>query len=317
MVTLMLLISATEAGLYRWVDDEGNVHYSDTIPPAQVEKEHTEISKKGIRINTVPRAKTLEELRAEQELEWMRAQQERLIEEQKAADQMLLETFRSEDDIVMARDGKLEAVDVKIAVTKTNIRRQQQYLASLRSHAANLERTGKPVPKELVNNIAKAEQAIRDSYAIIVDREAEKNTIRAVFEKDLERFLRIKNLTDSWKPQATGESRPILHNIVTCRDAAECDRLWSKATTYVREHATTPVQSSGPKILITAPPTREHDISLVLSRISGDKGGEDSLFLDLQCHDSLPGQEMCKSPEAKGIINGFRPALTGEAASED
>jgi orotate phosphoribosyltransferase len=79
VLCLMVLASPAAAQrLYRWVDDQGNVHYTDSIPPSQVEKGH------------VPRCRTTacacvrcrgprrcEEIERERELERLRAQQAR------------------------------------------------------------------------------------------------------------------------------------------------------------------------------------------------------------------------------------------------
>lgn len=307
------LISVSHGGFYRWVDEDGNVHFSDSMPPERVRSSHDEFSERGLRIKSIPAAKTREELQKEKELERLRVQQEELLEEQRQADRALLRTFRSEDDIGLARDGKIAAIDVMIGVTKNNIRRQQERLSSLLSDAANLELARKPVPGQLSDGISQAEHAIRDAYASIVDREAQKNSIRASFERDLARFQQLKDLPVSRSVvEAVEEKPPVLHNIVTCAGADECDRLWEKATLYVRQYATTPVQSSTAVVVITAPPVAEQDISLILSRINNKKGPGASLFLDLRCERSTRGQELCREQQTQAILEGFRPAILGE-----
>jgi hypothetical protein len=310
------LTSLAHGRLFRWVDEEGNVHYSDSVPAERVKSGHTELSDGGIRINSVPPVKTPEEVEKEKELERLRAQQERLIEQQQAVDLVLLQSFRSEDDLNMARDGKLAAIDVMIGVTKNNVRRKQEGLAGLRAEAGNLERVGKPVPKHLKDNIAQTERAIRDAYATIVDREQQKKSIRSSFERDMARFRQLKNLPETESPIQAEDARPVLHNIVTCSSLDECGSLWNKATAYVRKHATTPVQTGGANIFITAPPAGEQDISLILSRINDKVGPGASLFLDLQCKRSLLGKEMCESNEAQRILEGFRTAIVDGGATQ-
>lgn len=306
------LTSEIQGGLYRWVDEDGNVHYSDSVPPDQVTSGHTELSEGGVRIKSVPPVKTPDELLKEQELERLREQQERLVEQQRSADLVLLRTFRSEDDIKMALDGKLASIDVMINVTKSNLRRQQEWLAGLRAEAGNLERTGKPVPKRISDGIAQTEKAIKEAYSTIVDRERQKDSIRTKFDQDLVRFRHLKDLPASDSPIPAEDARPMLHNIVTCSSREECDYLWTKATAYVRENATTPLQTSGENIFITAPPAAEKDVSLILSRLNDQNGLGASLFLDVQCKRSLRGEELCESELAQHIMDGFRPAITGE-----
>ncbi len=312
---LCSLASLAHARLYRWVDDDGTVHYSDSVPPDAVKSGRHELSEGGIRINSVPPAKTLEEVQKEQELERLRLQQERLLEQQEESDRVLLRSFRSEDDIRMARDGKIESIDVMISVTKNNVLRQQEWLAGLLTKAGNLERTGKPVQKSLQGNIAQTERAIRHAHSTIVDKERQKSSIRSSFEQDLERFRQLKDLPESESPLQQEDPRPVLHNIVPCSTADECSLLWGKATAYVREHATTAVQTSGENIFITAPPSGGQDISLLLSRIGDETGSGVSLFLDLQCERSPRGEKVCASDRARSIIEGFRPAIVGKDAA--
>ena len=43
-IGLIMAVSA-QAGLYRWVDDAGNVHFSDKVPAAASKKSHTKFNK--------------------------------------------------------------------------------------------------------------------------------------------------------------------------------------------------------------------------------------------------------------------------------
>ena len=54
--------------LYRWVDDQGNVNYTDRIPPSEINKERTELSEQGTRVRTIPPAKSSEQIQREREL---------------------------------------------------------------------------------------------------------------------------------------------------------------------------------------------------------------------------------------------------------
>lgn len=302
--------------MFRWVDENGVVQYGDQIPPTQVEKGHAELNAKGIRVETVAPAQTIEELRREKELERQRRDQARLIEQQKAADRVLLRTFRSVDDLLMARDGKVAAIDVVIQVARGNIRRQQDWLRNLRTEAANLERAGKPVPQHLTDSIGKTERNIRDAYATIVDREQEKEGVREDFDRDLKRFRQLKEVPED-KTGAPEESpRPTLRNLVICGDEAQCDQDWARAVAYVKAHATTAIQTSGPNIVITAPPETREDLSLTLSRTQEKDGSTTSIFLDLQCKNKTVGDTNCSDARAVKVLNEFRDAVMGTSPPE-
>jgi len=311
---LMLSVPALcEARFYRWVDEDGVVHYTDKIPPAEVDKGHTALSDTGVPLETVPPAQTPDELMRERELKRLRAEQERLLEQQRAADRVLLSSFRSVDDLIMARDGKLAAVDVVIGVARGNIRREQERLAQMRSEAADLERAGKPIPPHLEEGMAKSERAIRDAYSTIVERERQKESIRNAFERDRKRFLQLKQLPEDKNQVPEDTSRPAISNLVTCTGKRQCARLWDRAVAYVRKTATTPVQTTGPNILIMGAPKTAEDLSLALSLI--DEQGEDtaSLFLDMQCKNQGSADLDCSEDRMLGVLDGFRRAVADPA----
>jgi hypothetical protein len=302
--------------MYRWTDESGVVHYTDQIPPNQVDKGHAELSKQGVRVEQVAPAQTIEEIQRERELERLRAQQERLVDQQKAADRVLLRTFRSVDDLVMARDGKLAAIDVVIQVARGNIRRQQDWLRKLRTDAADLERAGKPLPQHHAEGMSKTERQIRESYATIVDHEQQKEAIRQDFDRDLKRFRQLKDIPEDRPEAPRGSPQFALRNLVTCDTDAQCDHYWARAVAYVQARATTAIQASGSNIVITAPPETREDLSLTLSRIQEDDSSTASIFLDLQCKNHASTDTSCDDQRAAAVLNGFHEAVTGPARRE-
>jgi hypothetical protein len=279
------------------------------MPPTQVDKGHTALSDKGIPLETVPPAQTLDELQRERELKRLRAEQERLVEQQRAADRVLLSSFRSVDDLIMARDGKLASVDVVIGVARGNIRREQERLAQLRSEAADLERAGKPIPSHLEEGIAKSERAsatpIRPSWS--GNGRRRRSGWSSSGTTSASASSRRSRRTGHRCPRTP--VRPALSNLVGCAGKEQCARLWARAVAYVREHATTPVQTAGPNILITAAPKTSEDLSLALSLIP-DPGEESaSLFLDMQCKNTGSADLDCRDERVLRVLDGFRQAV--------
>ena len=316
LVGLLLFWSGVlpvQAKLYRWVDDEGVVHYTDTVPPNYVERERTEFSDRGIAITRVPRAKTPEELREEQELERLRTGQKTLLERMRLTDQTLLRTFRSEEDLLRTRDSQLGALDVTIQVERGNMLRQENTLDKLRAEAANLERAGKPVPERLQTSIAKLTAALRENHEAIAERERQKETIRVSFAKDLARFRQL--LSEAGQRSKTLVLRPILHQVVVCSDAAECERAWSLATQALSADPERELRADKEgNLWIASPPERSNEVQLILARIPHpeERGSGASLFLELQCQISVRGGDLCDSPKFIEFVDGFRDRLQSE-----
>ncbi len=305
MLSLLVVMSASAGKLYRWVDDDGKVHYSDKIPPSQAKHERKALSKEGVVIEKVGAAKTKEEIAREEELAKRRAEQKRLAEEQKKADQVLLRTFRSEDDIIMARNGKLSSIDAKISIIRGNIRRQKYRLAEMQSNAADMERSGRKVSKNLLKQIDTARQQIRGDYQGIINQEQQKQQIREKYAADLARFRELKNLRGDAQvdEEQQASHHSLLDTLVVCQ--RDCDALWQKAEQYVRDHATTSMQLLGSQIIMTRSPTKDTDVSFTVSRIK-KKDGVEELFLDVQCKDTTKGDAYCGTPEVQRVRKGFR-----------
>ncbi|MEW7980381.1 MAG: hypothetical protein AB2813_11435 [Candidatus Sedimenticola endophacoides] len=109
-----------------------------------------------------------------------------------------------------------------------------------------------------------------------------------------------------------GAGRPnlLLQTLVPCADEGACAASWEHAEQYVRTHATTRIQMLSETVIISAPPLKDDDISLTVSRLADGEGAK--IFLDLQCKGSPLGEELCASERAQEIRSGFQPALTRE-----
>ena len=304
----MAVPAQSAAQLYRWVDDQGNVHYTDSIPAEYQEKGHTVLSPRGTQVLEVPPMKTPEEIQRERELTRLRGEQQRLIEQQKTADQMLLRTFRSVDDLIMAQDGKLAAIDVMIQVTKGSNRRMQDTLNRLNADAADFERGGKPVPEGLHADIEHTERSLQDGLALILNREQQKQALRERFARELKRFRQLKEIA-----QVPGEVEPgppvALSNVVPCGDDADCDRRWLLAKTYLERHATLPIESNATDVVFTTAPSETSDIGLILARIWNKREDGASILLDVQCRSYHATAETCTTPERRAVLEGFSAAI--------
>lgn len=299
--------------IYRWVDSEGNIHLSDRVPAEHARSARSELSESGREVERTQAAKSAEEIAREKELEKLRAEQQRLIELQKAKDQVLLRTFRSEEDLLMARNGKLAAIDSQIQVIRSNIRRMKGRLAELQESAAAMERQGQRLSVNLLKDIENTRAQLRDSYTGIIQKEQEKEAIRDKAADDLARFRSLKNLAAENADPELAEKRvaSLLDTVVVCPDERACDQAWIKVEEYVRQHATTRLQMLSDSIIMSAAPLKDEDVSLTASRIRyKDRPGAE-LFMDLQCKSSPRGDEHCGSAAVEKIRTGFRAYLAG------
>lgn len=193
----LALAGPAHAGkLYKWVDDQGKVHYGDKIPPEIAKRERKVLSDQGVVVKTLDRQKTDNELAAEEARRKVLADQARREQEKRAHDHMLLATFSSEDDMILTRDGKLASIDAVIRITRDRIARADEQIRELSRAAADIERSARPVPENMHANIQSLREQVRNYRSYIESQEAEKSTINRQFEADLQRFRELRAASD-------------------------------------------------------------------------------------------------------------------------
>lgn len=317
------LAGSVEAALYRWVDEQGTVHYSDIIPPSSVRQGHTELRKDGIPIQTVPPARTPGQIKADELLARLRAGQERLLNQQATADRGLLHTFPSEAELIASNQNQLSALGTMIQVTRNNILRQEAWLASLRTYAGNIERTGKPVPEEFTLSARKTERSIKSAQSSIAAREAQQAALKSRLDRDLNRYRQLQ-ASGRLAALSANKRHTDLHRAIPCASDADCARLWGKARDYLLSQPGLAVQLDDADDLFVAaprPPDRaagtiaigapdlDQDADLVLARIPDEQGPGSTLFAELRCQAAALGQEDCWRPELVRAIQGLDSAL--------
>lgn len=189
------------AKLYKWVDENGQVRYGDHIPARYAKRSSETLSKQGVVVDTKTAAKTEEQLAEEKRLAELAAEKARIEKERAYQDRILLDTFTNEDEMVMTRAGKIEAIEANIRVTNGRIEKLKERLTELNRRAANLERSGKPVPADLTQQIKDARSQIQQNLGYIENRKLEQQAIREKFEIDIKRFRELKAAkADAAKP---------------------------------------------------------------------------------------------------------------------
>jgi hypothetical protein len=191
--SLWLSVPSLHAGkLYKWVDDSGQTRYGDRIPPQYAKKSNETLNKQGVVVGSKAAAKTREQIAAEQQLAETKAEQERKRQEQTHKDRILLDTFTNEDEMILTRNGKIQAIEAVIRVTESRTEKIKQRLAQHKLRAANLERAGKAVPQKLQQDIREARRQIQYNSDYISNRRKAQQAIREKFELDINRFRKLK-----------------------------------------------------------------------------------------------------------------------------
>ncbi|MCC5857229.1 MAG: DUF4124 domain-containing protein [Ectothiorhodospiraceae bacterium] len=189
-------VSSVDAQLYRWVDEDGNVHYTDRLPPERAPDARTVYSRDGAPIEEVERAPTEEEL-AEQErqrrLEQARLEQEQETRRQQAEyDRMLLRTFNDEAHLQNVRQERLDALEAQQRMLRMRNARDGEELESRGGRGAPGGRAGGGGPAALYARIRRTEERMAEREARMADLERGMDHLNREFDGHLQRFRELK-----------------------------------------------------------------------------------------------------------------------------
>jgi len=187
--------NAQNARLYRWVDSEGIVHYGDSIPAEYSEIERQVVNDHGITVDVMHARKTEAEIAEELKLEQLARDREL----QRRADQALLATYLSVDEIVMHRDRRIELFQAQSRVTELYLRNLQRRMDTLRTEASEFrpysEDPDAPmIDPDLANDMTVTKNTISRHELNLQRFRADEQNIVARFDGDIDRFKALKGL---------------------------------------------------------------------------------------------------------------------------
>jgi hypothetical protein len=295
--------------MYRWVDENGKTFLSDQVPPEQVQHRREQLSEKGHVVGVTEKAKTKEQIALDRRLDALRKAQEEIITKQKANDKVLLSTFRNLNDMQEALKKKMYAMDSQLKLLHSNKNQAEAELENHLRKAANHERSGEKISGALSLGIEKTREQIKAIESEIEKQENKKRQASAAFEADIERYKYLTH-SNTEAPQAlsdkTAEIKAAVElGLYLCTSPTQCVKAWEVARQFVRAFSTTPSDIDNERLLMTAEPLADSDLSLSVSKI--DMGNnQQQLFLDIRCRQSSLGVELCASDKVREIRTSFR-----------
>lgn len=196
-ISLCTCVTLTQAAaLYKWVDDDGDVRYTDHPP---IKKGYELFNSNGVIIKSADAPKTEKELADEKKAAELA--QKKLEEEQRkkqlqdAKDRVLLMTFSSEEELSLVRDNRIEVIDAVIRLIEKSIVTTKERLARLETNADTLYLfKGLEVPGGLAQNIEHFTNKLENRESQQLLKQVEKDKINQQFTRDLERYRLLTDL---------------------------------------------------------------------------------------------------------------------------
>ena len=186
--------SGKDSITYRWTDDQGVVHYGDSVPPQYAQKERSVLNARGVEVRKLDAQKSPEQMAAD-----ARVQQD--ILKQKQHDAFLMNTYASAKDIEALRDLRLDQLHGQRLASQQYVDSLQARLSSLQDRAKNFKPySPRPnahrMPDDVAEDLVHTLNELRTQHNALVAKMEEEANLKAQFQADIERYreLRAKNV---------------------------------------------------------------------------------------------------------------------------
>ena len=159
---------------YKWVDGQGLPHFSDSLSAEALKYGYSLVNDHGLVVQRVPRQLSLQEHAAAEKLAAVQAAKQRAEQEQANADAQMLAAYPDEASYTISQQQTLDTLDQQIRTTQINLRSQEKALTDLLSHAADIERAKRPVPKFLADSITQQRNVVTGQRNVMARQQAER-----------------------------------------------------------------------------------------------------------------------------------------------
>ncbi len=235
---LSLFAPALSAGTFRWVDENGSVHYTDQVPPEDAKRPRAKLNPQAKILEFIEGQKTPEQLDQARRLKKLRIDQQRILAKQRDSDISLHQTYRSEEEMQAVLQGKLDTIESAQKIADANRMHQEEILRTLIKHAAETENAGQPVPQNLRDSLESTRRQIASYLEKSRALDSTKADIVNAFAKDLERLKNLENRrhlnpesgTLEWKAQRPEADVAIVSAVNCTPDQCDAAWLWRKNT---------------------------------------------------------------------------------------
>lgn len=192
----LVLASTAQAGLYRWVDDNGKVHFSDKVPASASTKSHAKLNKSGNVTKQVdPELKQarLEKKAADKrekeklaEIRRIKAQAQAVIQQR---DDNLLATYENENELVRYFESKLKMLEgnSKILEAQNNVLTKKVIKLEEKAVSTEDDKTLKSISQKIVN----IQQTIDQYKQALNENEKQAATLTENYQVDLARYKEL------------------------------------------------------------------------------------------------------------------------------
>jgi Domain of unknown function (DUF4124) len=181
--------TTSTATTYKWVDEQGVVHYGDSIPPQYAEKEHKLLNSQGVEVGHTDAQKSPDELAAE-------ARAHEVVVKQQQHDSFLLTTYTSVKDIESLRDVRLDQLQGQRTAAEQYVENLHSRLVALQGRVKhfrpyNTSPGARRMPDDLAEDLVHTLNEMRTQSNALTAKNQEVVAMKEQFDLDITRYREL------------------------------------------------------------------------------------------------------------------------------
>lgn len=180
--------------IFKCTDENGEIFYTQTLDRAKCAAGGAILNEQGMPVSIIERRKTPEEIAQEKLKAQAVLEQQRLAQEQRKQDNILLTFYPTEGALKKEHEKAIATVDLEISGIKLQLENQQRSLENLLAAAAEAERLRQAVSASVTRDLKTVRQQIEEQNKYLQSKEAEKKAVDLSFNKKLIRYRELKSL---------------------------------------------------------------------------------------------------------------------------
>jgi hypothetical protein len=199
--------AAQDKKVYRWVDEDGNVHYTESLPPEHRDRGHDLLNERGIVLDEDQKLTPQKELEEKTE-EQVKAQEANELprdssglprpkplyteaEKQQRMDNFLMLRYESEQEIIEAMNVEIKQLNYDRRLLEGTRQSTDEAWRGQIREAANKQRAGMTVGEADVRQIDELKAQLADNERELAALERREEEIRTQFQAQVERYREV------------------------------------------------------------------------------------------------------------------------------
>jgi len=181
---------SAHAATYKWVDEKGVIHYTDKMPPEEINKGRVELNKQGVPVKATDPAPTPEQRRAKELEEQRKRDLAKQQDDQARRDRALLSSYTSESEIDLARNRSLRTIESVVQSSKAYAEQLAKRKAGIDAKKKT-EYADKTMPTTMERELESINTELARQDELLAQKQKEVLAINVKYDADKKRWREL------------------------------------------------------------------------------------------------------------------------------